>query len=238
MTPGPQEWQTMQRRIHLGLLDSNSIARAALADWLARHDDFDLVWHAARLDGLPDLRSALAAVRLVICHLDDHEIDLVDAVRAIRHHGPQGHILAIAARPDRPELGRIVAAGVDGLISRDSGLDGLEQAIHAVASGAASAATMNALQAVRAWGVHEALRAEHAAGFARLTPRELDVLRAMAAGLSDQRIADHLHVGLPTVRSHVSHILDKTRSDSRLQVVVRGIAVGVLDPAVALERRQ
>ena len=54
----------------------------------------------------------------------------------------------------------------------------------------------------------------------QLTEREVEVLRLIAHGLSNQGIADHLVIGLPTVRSHVSHILSKLNLVNRSQAIL------------------
>jgi DNA-binding NarL/FixJ family response regulator len=54
----------------------------------------------------------------------------------------------------------------------------------------------------------------------RLTPREREVLQALAAGLSDYEIAQQLHISHETVRSHMVNVLHKLEVDSRLKALV------------------
>jgi DNA-binding NarL/FixJ family response regulator len=62
-----------------------------------------------------------------------------------------------------------------------------------------------------------------------LTPRELEVLQALAEGLSDKEIAERLYLGLGTVRSHVVSILKKLGVHSRLQALVFAIRHGAVE---------
>jgi LuxR family maltose regulon positive regulatory protein len=62
-----------------------------------------------------------------------------------------------------------------------------------------------------------------------LTDRELEVLELLAAGTSNQQIADELVVTVETVKKHVSHILDKLQAANRTQAVARGRQLGLLD---------
>jgi DNA-binding NarL/FixJ family response regulator len=62
-----------------------------------------------------------------------------------------------------------------------------------------------------------------------LTPRELEVLEALAAGLSDKEISERLHVGIGTVRNHVVSIFNKIGVHSRLQALVFGVRHGVVE---------
>jgi LuxR family transcriptional regulator, maltose regulon positive regulatory protein len=61
-----------------------------------------------------------------------------------------------------------------------------------------------------------------------LTDREMDVLELLAAGRSNQQIADHLFVALVTVKKHVSHILDKLGAANRTEAVARARGLGLL----------
>ena len=54
----------------------------------------------------------------------------------------------------------------------------------------------------------------------QLTPRELDVLRLIGDGKTNQEIADMLYIGIKTVKTHVSHILDKLHLDDRTQIAI------------------
>jgi DNA-binding NarL/FixJ family response regulator len=63
---------------------------------------------------------------------------------------------------------------------------------------------------------------------ARLTPREREVLQALAEGLNDKDIAERLHIGSETARTHMVHILRKLDVDSRLQALVFAIRHGAV----------
>jgi DNA-binding NarL/FixJ family response regulator len=63
-----------------------------------------------------------------------------------------------------------------------------------------------------------------------LTPRELEVLGLMALGLSNSEIADQLIVGENTIKTHVSHVLNKLAARDRIQAVILAYQAGVTDP--------
>ena len=62
-----------------------------------------------------------------------------------------------------------------------------------------------------------------------LTKREIDVLQAVARGLSNRDIAERLTIGEATVRSHVSNLLDKLGLSNRTQVALYGIDAGLFE---------
>jgi putative two-component system response regulator len=70
--------------------------------------------------------------------------------------------------------------------------------------------------------------------YERLTPRELDVLRLVAGGLTNREIAQRIHLSLGTVKVHVEHIIAKLGANDRTQAAMRAVKFGLLDLA-ALE---
>lgn len=63
-----------------------------------------------------------------------------------------------------------------------------------------------------------------------LSNREMEVLQAMAAGLTNQEIADKLFVSLPTIKTHSSNIYQKMEVNRRTQAIQKAIQAGLLDP--------
>ncbi|MEO3862667.1 response regulator transcription factor [Acrocarpospora sp. B8E8] len=70
-----------------------------------------------------------------------------------------------------------------------------------------------------------------------LTRRELEVLALIGMGLSNAEIADRLHVGLTTVKSHVSTAMEKLRLRNRIQAAVVAHRLGLVDSAFRLVKR-
>jgi DNA-binding NarL/FixJ family response regulator len=63
----------------------------------------------------------------------------------------------------------------------------------------------------------------------QLTPRELDVLEALANGLSNKQIAERLHISLETERTHIMNIMTKLGAHSRLQALLFCLRYGIVD---------
>jgi DNA-binding NarL/FixJ family response regulator len=78
-------------------------------------------------------------------------------------------------------------------------------------------------------------RDARAASPGTLTPRQLEVLKLVAAGLSNQRIAERLRIGAETVKTHVENIRDSLHARDRTHAVVRAYEKGILIPGLGLD---
>ena len=105
----------------------------------------------------------------------------------------------------------------------------LVAAVRAVAAGAAYLDPTVARRVMQAFARRRIRLAREDPELESLTERERDVLRCLARGLSNHEIAEELHVGETTVRTHVGHVLAKLNVRDRVQAVVRAHEMGVLD---------
>jgi DNA-binding NarL/FixJ family response regulator len=121
-----------------------------------------------------------------------------------------------------------LCAGASGFLLKDMPSAQLVAGIRAVARGEALLAP-NVTRRL----IEEFTRGRHAPpppGFAELTPRELEVFRLVARGLSNAEIASELIVGEATVKTHVAHVLSKLDLRDRVQAVVVAYETGVVRP--------
>jgi DNA-binding NarL/FixJ family response regulator len=120
---------------------------------------------------------------------------------------------------DEPELiNRALEAGVQGYILKNSPPDRIVSAIETVARGGAVFAP-DVIDYIRGAIGHTPSGAEDV--FGDLTPREMEIVKLIAEGLSNAEIADRLFISNGTVRNHISTILEKTQLDHRTQIAVR-----------------
>jgi LuxR family maltose regulon positive regulatory protein len=158
---------------------------------------------------------ALRALALAACGDQDAAVDAL--TRALTLGYPQGYVRVFAdeGAPMRALLARLAAAQLG---QRASGRD----------INASYLATL--LRACDAAGdVAPRGRAAASPGLIEpLTERELEVLRLLAAGRSNQRIAHELVVALDTVKKHVTHILGKLGAANRTEAAVRARQAGLI----------
>jgi DNA-binding NarL/FixJ family response regulator len=231
--------------IRVLLVDDQSLVRAGFRMILQDEPDIEVVGEAA------DGQAAIAAVEgerpdVIVMDIRMPVLDGVEATRRIVQAGAlasPGERVADEGGELRPRVlvlttfdaDEIVVealrAGASGFLLKDVQPLDFIAAIRIVASGEAllaPAVTRRLLDrfADRLPPVDDA---RHEA-LARLTERELDVLRLIARGLANREIAERLAVSEPTVKTHVSHVLDKLGLRDRAQAVVLAYEVGMVRP--------
>jgi DNA-binding NarL/FixJ family response regulator len=121
-------------------------------------------------------------------------------------------------------------AGASGFVLKDCPPDQLIAAIHIVAAGDALLAPQITRRLILEFVRRPPLRGGPVPQLARLTARELDVLRLLARGLSNVEIANELVVSEATVKTHVGNLLTKLQLRDRVQAVVLAYETGFTQP--------
>jgi DNA-binding NarL/FixJ family response regulator len=123
-------------------------------------------------------------------------------------------------------------AGASGFLLKDAPTQDVVDAVRAVAAGDAVLSPAVTRQLLDQVGRRlPAAVSQAPETFAELTDREREVLRMLAAGLSNAEIADALFVSEPTVKSHVSNLLGKLGLRDRVQAVIYAYETGLIAPA-------
>lgn len=132
-------------------------------------------------------------------------------------------VLALATLPDPEELAGLLAAGVDGLLLRSTGVAELADALELLRGGERAVAPALLPLLVGVIGL-----AAGGPGAPLLTEREREVLARLAEGSSNRAIAEAMSVSPATVKTHLAHIYEKLGASNRRDALVRAIALGIL----------
>jgi len=130
------------------------------------------------------------------------------------------------------KVGALIGLGIEGEESLEAGADELIHAIRVVAGGEALLAPSITRRLIEDYAQRPPKR-EQPAALGDLTPRELEVLRLLARGLSNGEIARELVLGDATVKTHVARIFAKLDLHDRAQAVVLAYETGLVQPGAS-----
>lgn len=158
--------------------------------------------------------------------------DGIEATRRLVAAGTTSRIVVLTTFDDDEYAYEALRAGAAGYLLKDAGGQRLVDAVEATAAG-----DMPLAPAVVARLVAQYVRARRPPRgpderLGRLSPREVEVLSLVGAGLSNPEIADRLVISLATVKSHVRHVLAKLELRDRPQAVVLAHECGLVGPRV------
>jgi DNA-binding NarL/FixJ family response regulator len=211
------------------IADDQALLRTGFRMILSTQDDFEVVGEAA--DGEEAVRLTRQLRPDVV--LMDIRMPALDGIAATRQlAGPE------AVRPARVvilttyDLDEYVfdalAAGASGFLLKDVPPEELIQGVRHVAAGDALLAPSITRRLIAQFTRHRPARVSRPASV--LTPRELEVLALVATGQSNAEIAKSLCVSENTVKTHVTHVLDKLGLRDRVHAVVYAYETGIIEP--------
>ena len=208
--------------IRVLLVDDDALVRSGLRMMLAGADGIEVVGEA------DDGRGVLAAVDLhrpdvVLMDIRMPQLDGIAATRLLAAQ-PDPPAVIVLTTFDADELVlRALQAGAAGFLLKDTPPAEIVRAIELVhaGDGMLSPAVTRRLISLVAGDSDAAARTDRArARMATLSPREHDVALAVARGQANAEIAAGLHLSVPTVKAHVSRLLDKLDVDNRVQIAL------------------
>ncbi len=209
------------------LVDDHPSFRQSLALVLRYELEPEAIVQAGSVEEARRVLGEAGAIDVAI--LDRHLPDGsgTELVQAIHAASPGAGVLLLTAAADRLEVARAVERGADGVLFKTATVEEIVGAIRRLYAGERLFAPGEIIELLRLGGQQreEERAAEHA--LTRLTPREREVLQALAEGLSDQDLAERLHVSVRTARTHMANILAKLGLESRLQALVFALRHGV-----------
>ena len=225
----------MSAVIRIGLTDDEPLLTAGLAMLLGAQGDMEVVWRAA--DGHQALRRAESdPVDVLLLDIQMPGLDGLDTTRRLVSGGAQGRIIILTTFDTDGYVLGAIEAGAAGFLLKSTAPERLVEAVRTVHAGdsvISPGPTRRLLGAVRRGApTARAAAAPGSAGgageLAGLTGREREILRLVAIGLTNREICDRLWVSMPTVKTHVSHLLAKTGSRDRVQLVLLALRSGVV----------
>jgi DNA-binding NarL/FixJ family response regulator len=213
----------MNKKIRLMIVDDYPVVLSGLVAMFKNHPEIEVVGVAST--GKKAVEQSLALrPDVILMNVAMPEMDGIEATRVIKKNLPETNILMFSGLSSNDKVMPALNAGAIGYILKDASEPELVQAIQQVARGEAwlnSSVIGHVLKQINSAEEKEGL-------IEKLTERELDVLKYMAKGYSNQDIARLMVVSTATVHSHVSRILAKLEVSSRTQAVIYAMRAGVV----------
>lgn len=203
--------------MRLILIDDHPLVLQGISAILQEQEDMELIGMAT---------TGAEGIKLIVEHLPDLVVvDLmlpeehgIDIIRKGRQLCPDLRFIILTSSASRRDIKLAMAEKVEGYILKEAMPEEIIAAIRLVYRGRSyvDPVIMQTLMDVEQGDV-----------LAQLTPRELEVLTALATGMSNRDMADHLFITEYTVKKHVSQILDKLNLADRTQAALYAVSMGL-----------
>jgi DNA-binding NarL/FixJ family response regulator len=210
--------------------DDHEVVRAGFAALLDTQPDFTVLGTAA------DGAAAVAACRelrpdVVLMDVRMPGVDGIEATRQLAAGENPPRVLILTTFDLDEYVFDALRAGASGFLLKDATAERLFEAVRVVAADEALLSPAVTRRLISEFARIRPPTATAPAALAALTPRETEVLRLVAAGLSNPEIAGRLVVTDETVKTHVSRVLGKLGLRDRTQAVVAAYESGLVVPA-------
>ncbi|MEI7642753.1 MAG: response regulator transcription factor [Chloroflexales bacterium] len=197
------------------LIDDHRVVRQGLRDFLELQDDIEVVGEAGTgIEGVQLARDLLPDV--VLMDLVMPGIDGVETTRQLKTVSPSSKVIVLTSFSDDNKVFPAIKAGAISYLLKDISP---EELAHAIRAAQRNEAVLHPEVAAKLMQEFSAPRPSEPP-VDQLTPREMDVLRLVAKGMSNKEIADTLIISEKTSKTHLSNILSKLHLADRTQVAI------------------
>ncbi len=216
-----QATTTNRDPVRVLIADDHALFRGGLREIL---EDRGCVVVGEARDGEEAVRHALAMTPGVIL-MDLHmpRCSGVEATRRIVASGSKSQIVMLTVSSAQPDVLDALVAGAAGYLLKDAPIEDIVAAVDAAAEGSAVVSPAVAARLIARVREGAVSHGEAPAPVPELSPREVEVLRLLAAGRENPEIAASLYISTSTVKTHISTILRKLGVDNRIEAAVHAV---------------
>ena len=210
-----------QDKISVLIVDDHAVVRQGIRTFLSLQEGIEVCGEANSGEAAVELATEILPDVVLMDLIMPGEIDGIEATRRIRDISPQTQVIILTSYHEDEHIFPAIKAGALSYILKEIQPADLVNAIRCTAIGEAF------LHPKVASRIMEENR-DLCSPFIQLSKRELQVLEQVASGKSNAEIAEALHVGIKTIRAHVSNILSKLHLKDRTQVAVLAWQKGIV----------
>ena len=212
--------------IRVLLVDDQQLVRSGVNSLLSLAEEVSVVAQAS--DGIEALEVLEhTPCDVVLMDIQMPRMDGIQAAQEVKLRYPQIPIIMLTTFDDKQQVSDALSAGARGYLLKDTSLENLVSAMNAVLEGE------TLIQPIADSTIKKRLGARQDGETLNkptdpLTPKELEVLRLMSSGFSNQEIADALFRSTGTIKNQVSSILAKLDTRDRTRAVLKALELGVI----------
>ncbi|MCK0104945.1 two-component system response regulator NarL [Marinobacter sp. S0848L] len=207
------------------LIDDHPLLRRGIKQLIELEPDMNVAGEAN--SGAEGIELALKIEPdLILMDLNMPEMDGIEALRKLREHNISSRIIMFTVSDQEDDVVAALRAGADGYLLKDMEPEDMIAQLHQAAVGKlviSDRLTTLLAEALRSNKPHKSSRPDYDS----LTPREKDILKLIAEGLSNKMIGRKLDISDGTVKVHVKHLLKKLNLRSRVEVAVWAVEEGL-----------
>jgi NarL family two-component system response regulator LiaR len=212
-------------RTSILIADDHEVVRNGIRSYLETIPDFQVVGESASGEETLTMVSELIP-DIVLLDLIMPGMDGIETTRRVKQVSPRSQVVVLTSYHEDVHIFPALKAGAISYILKDMKMEKLVEVLHRAVQGEV---TLHPRVAAR---VLQNIRGENSGEqplFTELTDRETDVLKLIAAGLTNSQIAEKLVISENTVKGHVSNILSKLHLADRTQVAVYAWQQGIVN---------
>jgi two-component system, NarL family, response regulator NreC len=224
-------------RIQIMLVDDHDVVRTGLKTYLEIQEGFEVIAEADSGEKALEMLTHISP-ELIVMDITMPGIDGLETTRRIKERSPECRILALTVHSDKQFFFEMLAAGADGYVTKQVAAEELVEAIRAVAAGQVylqPALAIWLLEDYRRLAVQDLgkeidePRQTNIQALSHLSRRELQVLTAVADGMTNIEIGEKLGISHKTVARHRERIMAKLNIHSCAELVKFAIRNGLID---------
>jgi DNA-binding NarL/FixJ family response regulator len=211
------------------LVEDHASFRQTLAYVFDQQPDFQVVAQAATLAETRRIMDGSKTADLGVIDLSLPDGEGTGLIAELRDANPEFAALVLTASLDRTEYARAVEAGAASVLHKSADVDDILNATRRLGEGEPLISQQELVELLRLAGQNREEELEAQASIEQITPREQEVLRSLAEGLSNKEIAAKLHMSVDTERTHMMNILNKLGVHSRIQALLFAARHGLVE---------
>jgi NarL family two-component system response regulator LiaR len=208
--------------IRVLIVDDHAVVRKGIRALLGTEEDIQVVGEARNGQEATEQVQTLRP-DVILLDLSMPRMDGIEVTRKVVEENPEARILVLTSFAGDDKVFPAIKAGALGYLLKDTGPQELVRAIRQVHRGESSLSPSIARKVLQEIAGSQ----DRPLATDPLTDREVEVLRVLAQGKSNQQIANELVISEATVRTHVSNILSKLRLASRTQAALYALRAGL-----------